>query len=82
MEERAIERIKESDITVLFMGLSPYLEGEEMPVKVEGFSGGDRTDIKLPSTQESFLKKVVETDKPVILVLMGGTPVLDEGTVP
>jgi len=75
MEEKAIEKIKKSDITFLFMGLSPYLEGEEMPIKVEGFSGGDRTDIKLPSTQETFLKKVVETNKPVVLVLTGGSAI-------
>jgi beta-glucosidase len=46
-----------------------------MPIKVEGFSGGDRTDIKLPSTQESFIKKVAATNKPVVLVLMGGSAI-------
>ena len=75
MEESALRKIKESDVTVLFMGLSPYLEGEEMPIKVEGFSGGDRTDIKLPSTQVNFMDKVVKTGKPVILVLMGGSAI-------
>ncbi len=75
MEARALETIKESDITVLFMGLSPYLEGEEMPIHVEGFSGGDRTDIILPSTQLNFIKKVVSTGKPVVMVLMGGSAI-------
>ena len=75
MEEKALEKVRDSDVTILFMGLSPYLEGEEMPIKVEGFSGGDRTDIKLPSTQESFMQKVVATRKPVILVLMGGSAI-------
>ncbi|MGD9327827.1 MAG: glycoside hydrolase family 3 C-terminal domain-containing protein [Cyclobacteriaceae bacterium] len=75
MEENALKKIKDSDITLLFMGLSPYLEGEEMPIKVEGFSGGDRTDIKLPSTQLNFINKVVQTGKPVVLVLMGGSAI-------
>jgi beta-glucosidase len=75
MEEKAIEKVRQSDVTMLFLGLSPYLEGEEMPIKVEGFSGGDRTDIKLPSTQESFLRKVVETNKPIVLVLLGGSAI-------
>jgi beta-glucosidase len=75
MEEKALDIIMQSDMTVLFMGLTPYLEGEEMPIKVEGFSGGDRTDIKLPSSQESFIKKVIATKKPVVLVLMGGSAI-------
>ncbi len=75
MAENALDHIKNSDVTVLFMGLSPYLEGEEMPIKVEGFSGGDRTDIKLPSTQISFINEVVKTGKPVVLVLMGGSAI-------
>ena len=29
---------------VACLGLSPRLEGEEMRVEVEGFTGGDRTD--------------------------------------
>ena len=75
MEEKALKKIKDSDVALLFMGLSPYLEGEEMPIKVEGFSGGDRTDIKLPSTQVNFINKVVKTGKPVVLVLMGGSAI-------
>jgi len=75
MEEKALDKILESDLTVLFMGLTPYLEGEEMPIKVEGFSGGDRTDIKLPSSQEAFIKNVIATNKPVVLVLMGGSAI-------
>lgn len=75
MEEKALNKIQESDVTILFMGLSPYLEGEEMPIKVEGFSGGDRTDIKLPSSQVNFINEVVKTGKPVVLVLLGGSAI-------
>jgi beta-glucosidase len=53
--------------------LSPNLEGEEMPVKVTGFSGGDRTDIKLPDSQLQLLEAVAATRKPLVVVLMNGS---------
>ena len=74
-EEEAVNLVSKSDVAILFLGLSPYLEGEEMPVHVEGFSGGDRTDIKLPATQLNLMQKILETGKPVILVLMGGSSI-------
>ena len=67
--------LRKSDLAIMFLGLSPNLEGEEMPVKVEGFSGGDRTDIQLPSTQKELIRKVVESGKPAVLVLMGGSAI-------
>ncbi len=65
--------IKQADLIVLCLGLSPNLEGEEMPVEVPGFSGGDRTSLDLPATQEALLKKAVASGKPVVLVLMNGS---------
>jgi beta-glucosidase len=53
--------------------LSPNLEGEEMPVHVEGFSGGDRTDIILPKVQQDLLEALAATGKPLIVILMGGS---------
>jgi beta-glucosidase len=60
-------------ISLSVMGLSPSLEGEEMPVKVDGFVGGDRTRIEVPLLQEEFLKKLHGLDKPVVLVLLNGS---------
>lgn len=57
----------------MVMGLSPSLEGEEMPVHVEGFAGGDRTGIALPRTQVALLQQIHALGKPVVLVLMGGS---------
>jgi beta-glucosidase len=71
----AINLVEGSDVSILCMGLSPYLEGEEMPIHVEGFSGGDRTDIRLPSTQLNLIEAVIQTGKPVVLVLMGGSAI-------
>jgi len=64
---------KESDVVIAFAGLSPQLEGEEMPVKLEGFSGGDRTDIRLPRVQRDLLRALKATGKPLVIVLMAGS---------
>jgi beta-glucosidase len=71
-EARALEVAGKADVVVAVMGLSPALEGEEMPVDVDGFAGGDRTDIGLPRPQEELLKKIYALGKPVVLVLFNG----------
>jgi beta-glucosidase len=68
-----LEVAKQADLIVAVMGLAGELEGEEMPIKIEGFSGGDRTSINLPAAQEQVLKDLVATKKPVVLVLMNGS---------
>ncbi|HEY7333875.1 MAG TPA: glycoside hydrolase family 3 N-terminal domain-containing protein [Bryobacteraceae bacterium] len=69
----ALAAVKNADLTVAFLGLSPTLEGEEMNVKIPGFSGGDRTDLNLPATQERLLEAAVGMGKPVIVVLTSGS---------
>jgi beta-glucosidase len=58
---------------VAFVGLNPNLEGEEMRVSIPGFAGGDRTDIKLPESQEKLIEALVATGKPVVVVLTSGS---------
>ncbi|HUX94899.1 MAG TPA: glycoside hydrolase family 3 C-terminal domain-containing protein [Bacteroidales bacterium] len=70
--EEAVRAAKDADAVVLVLGLSQRLEGEEMPIKIEGFSGGDRTNLNLPAVQEKLLEAVVSTGKPVIIVLANG----------
>ncbi len=69
---QALEVARKADVVIAVMGLSPMLEGEEMPVQVDGFSGGDRTDIGLPKSQLELLQQVHSLGKPIILVLMNG----------
>ena len=71
--EEAVKAANEADASVLVLGISAGLEGEEMTVNVEGFRGGDRTDISLPKSQEALLKAVAATGKPVIVVLLSGS---------
>ncbi len=69
----AMDAVKNSDVTVAFLGLNPSLEGEEMRVNIPGFAGGDRTDLNLPASQERLLEAAVATGKPVIVVLTSGS---------
>jgi beta-glucosidase len=71
----AIDIVKNSDAVVLCVGLNPNLEGEEMQVNIPGFAGGDRTDLKLPDTQEKLLQAAVAAGKPVVVVLTSGSAV-------
>jgi len=56
-------------------GLSPRLEGEEMTVPVEGFSGGDRVSLDLPRVEQDLMQAVVALGKPTVLVLLNGSAV-------
>jgi beta-glucosidase len=71
--QHAVEAAKGADLVVAMVGLSPQLEGEEMPIHVEGFSGGDRTDIKLPAPQQQMLEQVAAAGKPLVVVLLNGS---------
>jgi beta-glucosidase len=73
LEADALAIAKDADAVVLCMGISPLLEGEEMKVKVDGFSGGDRVHTKLPKTQSDLIKKIKALGKPTILVLLNGS---------
>jgi beta-glucosidase len=69
----AVAAAQRSDVVIAFVGLSPQLEGEEMPVKLEGFAGGDRTDIRLPGVQRALLQALKATGKPLVIVLTSGS---------
>ncbi len=73
MLENSVEVAKQADAVVLVLGLSQRLEGEQMPIKVDGFEGGDRTHLKLPQQQRDLMKAIYNTGKPVILVLLNGS---------
>jgi beta-glucosidase len=75
LRQEAVEAAQKADTVVVFVGLSPNLEGEEMPIQVPGFSGGDRTSIDLPSAQQQLLEALAATGKPLVVVLMSGSAV-------
>jgi beta-glucosidase len=73
--EDAVAKASMADAVILVLGLSQRLEGEEMGIRIEGFEGGDRTSLSLPAVQEELLTAMINTGKPVIVVLMNGGPV-------
>jgi len=69
----AISVSKKADVVIFVGGISPNLEGEEMDVKVPGFSAGDRTSLDLPQNQQQMLEALKTTGKPIVLVLTNGS---------
>ncbi len=75
LESEAADAARRADVVVLCLGLTARLEGEEMRVAIEGFSGGDRTRLDLPAPQQHLLERIVALGKPTVLVLMSGSAV-------
>jgi len=73
MQQDAVDVARQADAVILVLGLSQRLEGEEMPIKVDGFAGGDRNHLKLPKIQRDLMQAIKATGKPTILVLLNGS---------
>jgi beta-glucosidase len=73
--KKLIERHKDADAYIFAGGISPQLEGEEMPVNYPGFSGGDRTSILLPKVQTELLQSLQSSGKPVVFVMLTGSAI-------
>jgi len=67
--------MKQADAVIYVGGITPSLEGEEMQIDIEGFHRGDRTTLDLPSVQDKILKRIKSFNKPIILVLLNGSPI-------
>lgn len=65
----------EADVLVAVVGLTADLEGEEMPLKIEGFDGGDKTGLELPMDQRELLIRARTLGKPLVVVTMNGSPI-------
>ena len=73
--QQTIAKLEGIDKVVFVGGISAALEGEEMPVEIEGFKGGDRTSIELPKVQRDFLKALKAAGKQVIFVNCSGSAI-------
>lgn len=63
---------EESDVVIAVMGLDSGLEGEEGDQGNQRASG-DKPNLQLPGRQEALLQLLVESGKPVVLVLISGS---------
>jgi beta-glucosidase len=79
--QQIIDQLKDIQTVVFVGGISAGLEGEEMPVNIEGFKGGDRTNIELPRVQREFLKALKQADKTVVFVCCSGSAIALEPEV-
>jgi len=64
MLQEAVELAKTSDVVVAVVGEATEMSGES----------SSRTDISIPESQKKLIKALVDTGKPVALVLMSGRP--------
>lgn len=62
--KEAFETAKTSDIVILVVGEERGMSGE----------AASKTDLNIPLVQESLIKRIHATGKPVIIVLMNGRP--------
>ena len=75
LRDEAVRAAQGADVVVAFVGLNAWLEGEEMPLQVPGFAGGDRTAIALPAAQSQLLDALAATGKPLVIVLQSGSAI-------
>jgi beta-glucosidase len=71
----AVAAARSADVVIYVGGLDATLEAEEERETNEGFDFGDRTRIELPSVQESLLKQLHRTGKPVIFIDCSGSAI-------
>ncbi|MBN2651432.1 MAG: glycoside hydrolase family 3 C-terminal domain-containing protein [Spirochaetales bacterium] len=77
IDKSVLSQAADSDVIIIFCGLSAKLEGEEGDAGVDsdGFYKGDRTTIELPKIQKEFIRAAVATEIPVVLVLTTGSAI-------
>lgn len=63
---KAVEKAKNSDVVFLFVGEDETCVGENL----------SRTSLELPGQQKKLLKALVETGKPVVVILINGHPLI------
>jgi beta-glucosidase len=75
LEQQALAAARKAEVVIFMGGIDATLEGEEMPVELDGFTGGDRTHIQLPAPQTKLLKKLKALGKPIVLVNFSGSAI-------
>ncbi len=73
--DELINKLKDIDVVIFAGGISSQLEGEQMPVELPGFKGGDRTDIELPEIQRECIKELKQAGKKIVFVNCSGSAI-------
>lgn len=69
----ALSIAKRADVVVLCLGLSAEIEGEQGDVS-NSEAAGDKSDLNLTGLQQRLMEEIVALGKPVVLVLLAGSP--------
>jgi beta-glucosidase len=75
LKAEALTAAEDADVILFFGGIDANLEGEEMPIEIDGFLGGDRINLNLPKPQEDILKALKATEKPIVFVNFSGSAI-------
>lgn len=70
---RALDAARHADLVIAAVGITADLEGEESPLAIPGFQGGDRTSLDLPAEEEQLVEALKGTGKPLVAVLVSGS---------
>jgi beta-glucosidase len=70
---RALDAARHADLVIAAVGITADLEGEESPLAIPGFKGGDRTSLDLPAEEEQLVEALKGTGKPLVAVLVSGS---------
>jgi beta-glucosidase len=70
---RALAAARDADLVIAAVGITADLEGEESPLAIPGFKGGDRTSLDLPAEEEQLVESLKATGKPLVAVLVSGS---------
>jgi beta-glucosidase len=70
---RALEVARHADLVIAVVGITADLEGEESPLAIPGFKGGDRTSLDLPAEEEQLVESIQGAGKPLVVVLVSGS---------
>jgi beta-glucosidase len=73
--DELISKLKGIDLVIFVGGISSRLEGEEMPIQIPGFKGGDRVDIELPESQRKCLQALKKAGKKIVFVNCSGSAI-------
>jgi beta-glucosidase len=68
----AVLLARRAAVTVLVLGLSPELEGEQGDAS-NADASGDKASLELPGLQQQLLEAVVAVGKPVVVVVVAGS---------
>ncbi|KAB8287562.1 glycoside hydrolase family 3 C-terminal domain-containing protein [Bifidobacterium avesanii] len=77
-ESEAVINAEQADVTIAVLGLDSTIEGEQGDAG-NSMGAGDKADLSLPGRQRHLLERLLETGKPVVVLLASGSALTLDG---